>query len=326
MKLTLPQLTPALAKSLASVYIICGDETLLAQETAEQIRSSALQSGFAERISVTMDSLFSHAQHLSLFSSKQLLELDLTTTKLNAATGKILHEYAAAPPDDKILLIRANKLDSKTEQTQWYKQLDKTCTFITVWPITLEQMPAWIMQRVKKIGMTITQGAALKLAALVEGNLLAAAQEIEKISLLGQSISIDENTIDELVTDLAHFDIFTLVDSALSGNKQRSLRILDNLAAEDIEPTLILWALTREIRVLADIAKATRQGKPLPALFSQFRIWDKRQPAVRAFLQRHAGGSDHRELLLHAAAIDRVIKGAANGNVWDELQRWIVSF
>ena len=326
MKLTLQQLPQHFGKKLEAIYIVSGDDPLLVQETLDLIREAAHSMGFSERIRINTESstewggsLYTHAQSLSLFSSKRILELDLTQIKLNAASSKILQEYATQPSDDTLLLIRANKLDSKTEQSNWYKALDKVGVIIPIWPITFDQLPAWISQRAKRMNLNITKDAAELLAILVEGNLLAAAQELEKLRLLKTTQTIDVAVIEEAVIDHAHFDIFSLVDSALAGNTKRCLRILQNLEAEDTEPTLVLWALTREVRTMAEIAKLVSQGISLGSLFSKFRIWEKRQANVRAFLQRHKQESCWK-FLVDAAQIDRMIKGAESGKVWDSLR------
>lgn len=326
MKLNSFQISQHVAKKIAPIYLVSGDEPLLAEEVLDVIRAAVIQAGFAERIRIPVESgaewgklFFSHAQTLSLFSSKRLLELDLTTSKLTAVNNKMLQEYASHPVEDTVLLIRTNKLDSKTEQSAWYKAIDKAGVTIPIWPISIEQLPAWILQRAKKINLNLTKNAAECLAAQVEGNLLAAAQELEKLRLLPTMDVIDQQTIENVVTDNAHFDIFVLVDSALAGNSKRCLRIIDNLAAEDIEPTLILWGLTREIRTMAAIAKQVQQGTALGTLFSQFRIWEKRQPNVRAFLKRHTQESCW-DLLIKAAEVDRIIKGAETGNAWNSLK------
>ncbi len=168
--------------------------------------------------------------------------------------------------------------------------------------------------------MSLTLDAAKLLAELVEGNLLAAAQEVEKLSLLQMSGTIDHTVVEKAVSDNARFDIFGLVECALSGNSNRVLRMLSTLREDETEPLLILWALTREIRTLAAISKQQKQGVALGALFSKYRIWEKRQPSARRFLQHHTEKSCW-ELLTLAALIDRQIKGASQGSVWDSLQQ-----
>ncbi len=327
MKLAHNQLEQHLTKKLASIYLVSGDETLLVQEAVASIRHRARQQGFTERTSLVIEAgsdwakqLHTETHSLSLFATKRIIELHLASTKPNAAATKILKDITASPLTDTMLIISTNKLDSKTEQTAWFKAFDKNGITIPVWPITIEQLPTWIMQRAKKSGLTFTPDAAKRLAEQVEGNLLAASQEIEKLGLLQTTRTIDLPAIEQAVTDNARFDIFSLVECALAGNSQRCIRILDNLCADDTEPLLVLWALTREIRTLAELAKQAKQGVALGPLFSKYRIWEKRQPAVRRFLQQHNQASCW-ALLTHSSHIDRLIKGGTNGNIWDELQQ-----
>ena len=327
MKIAHQQLEQQLAKKLAPIYLISGDDILLVQEAVQQIREAARKAGFTERTSLSVEAgadwskqLHAETHSLSLFASKRIVELQLAGTKPNATTGKILKEIAANLLADTILVISCQKLDSKAEQTAWFKALDKAGITVPIWPIAIEQLPQWIIQRAKKSSLQITPDAAKRLAEQVEGNLLAAAQEIEKLGLLQLTGTIDIATIEQAVTDNARFDIFTLVECALSGNSPRCLRILANLQAEDTEPLLVLWALTRELRTLAELAHQAKQGATLGSLFSKYRIWEKRQPAVRRFLQQHSQASCWR-LLSQSAGIDRLIKGARCGNIWDELQQ-----
>lgn len=250
-----------------------------------------------------------------------MLELDLRNTKLQAENTKLLQSYAKNPCTDTVLLVSTNKLDSKTEQSAWYRTLEQNGVALVVWPITADQLPQWIMQRAKKLALPLTQASASWLAERAEGNLLAAAQELEKLCLLRLTPSLQNTSLEELVIDNSHFDVFDLVSSVLNGNSARSLRILTHLLDENIEATLILWALTRELRTLAEIMQR-QQHTPLTQLFSQFRIWEKRQPGVRAFLKRHSLASCW-NLLLMAEDIDQVIKGAL-GNTQTEIERLIL--
>jgi DNA polymerase-3 subunit delta len=331
MKLAYAQLAQHLKKPLAPIYLISSDELLQAQEAADAIRRAAKLAGYSERVIVNVEgndwgkTLFADANSLSLFGTQRLVELNLTQTKSNAGAQKILQEIAGALPPQTIFLISTKKLDAKTEKTAWYKALADIGVVVQIWPVTQEQLPAWIMQRAKNSGLTLSLDAAKFLADQVEGNLLAAAQEIEKLCLLQNeanatlSSTLNVTALEEIITDNARFDIFNLVECALSGNVPRCLRILENLAAEDIEPLLVLWALTREIRTLAELAKQVKLGTSLSSLFSKFRIWEKRQAGVRRFLQQNTQRSCW-QLLTQSAKIDRIIKGAAKGDVWDELK------
>ncbi len=329
MKLPYQQLENHLAKSLAPIYLVSGDELLLVQEAVDLIRKTAQKNGFTERTRIPAETdwgkmLYANAHSMSLFAEQRILELDLRGVKLNQASTEILMTYAENPAAHTLLIIYTAKLDKKTEQSRWYKSLDKKGVVIPVWPVTLEQLPQWIMQRAKKANLTLTIQAAIWLAERVEGNLLAAAQEIEKLCLLQPEGTLDEQALENKIVSHARFDIFNLVDSCLAGNSKRSLAILNSLFAEDTEPTLILWAITRELRSMAELQKQTQQGVALSNLFSQFRIWEKRQPPVRAFLKR-ATAARCWEWLLAAAKIDRIIKGAETGKVQDELERLVLS-
>ena len=330
MKITLQQLPQLASKSLAAVYLIGGEEILLVEEAMQIIRDAAQKQGFTERERILADSgewtqsLHIAAHSLSLFSNKRLLELDLTNAKLTAASSKILQEYANHPAPDTLLIVRIQKIDSKIEQSAWYKTFEKHIV-VPIWPVTPQQLPAWIIQRAKKIDLSFTQRAAELLAKYCEGNLLAAAQEIEKIKLLNaHSSTVDENLLTEFATDNAHFDIFTLVESALAANSERSLRILNHLQAEGIEPVLVLWAFTNELRLLNTLTKQTQKGMPLPTLFKQYRIWEKRQGPIQHFLRR-ATQKTCWKLLVMAAEIDRMIKGTEPGNTWDALEKLALS-
>ncbi len=329
MKLSYAQLAQHLSKSLAPIYLVHGDELLLVEETMDAIYKAAQAVGYTERISITdtgtdwAKHLYTDTHSISLFAQKKIIYLNLNHIKLNAANGKILEEYAHQPVSDTIMMIHSTKLDNKMEKSSWYKAIEKQGVIITIWPMTPDQMPAWIAQRAKKINLNLTKQDAEWLASQMEGHLLAAAQEIEKLSLLQPNGTLNNQAIQTAVTDNARFDIFSLIDSALLGKTNRVLRILQNLADEDTEPTLILWALTRELRTLSELQKKIAEGSSLASLFSSFRIWEKRQPNVKAALQRHKK-NDLWSLLIDAAKVDRIIKGAEVGNIWDELRNLVI--
>jgi DNA polymerase-3 subunit delta len=329
MKLPYQQLEKHLAKQLAPIYMISGDELLLVQETVDLIRTTAQKSGYSERVRITMDSdwgkeLYANAHSLSLFAEQRILELDLRGVKLNQANNTILAQYAENPAAHTLLLICIQKLDKKVEKNAWYKTIERNGVIIPIWSIPPEQLAQWILQRAKKINLPLAPQAANWLAQQVEGNLLAAAQELEKLVLLRPQSTLTEMTLENIIMNHAHFDVFTLVDSILIGNAKRALHILQTLFAEDIEPTLILWSITRELRTLSSIQTQIQQGTALSMLFSQWNIWEKRQAGARAFLKR-ATAAHCWQWLFKAAKIDRIIKGAERGNVQDELEQLVLS-
>lgn len=324
MKISYPQLVTHLTKELQPFYLICADDILQVLDAANDIRTKARAEGFSERILTTIDAstdveeiLYSNTHSLSLFETKKIIELNFQQSTLKSAQGKILDEYAKKPVENTLVIVRTNKLDAATEKTAWFKSLEKKIVVVQIRPIPPEQLPAWIIERGKKTNLQITMDAAISLSAKVEGNLLAAEQEIEKIGLLTVNGKIDQALIENIATDNAQYDVFNLVESSLSGNKARSLHILKNLEG-NIEPTLVLWALTRELRILANLFSEMKQ-QALATLFDKFRIFGKRQQSIKAFLQRHS--EEHCwDFLLKSAAIDRMIKGIEGGNVWDKLQ------
>jgi len=331
MKLPYQQLEQHLAKQLAKIYLVSGDELLQTQEAIDLIRHTAIKAGFSERVRISADAsaewgkqLYAEAHSLSLFAERRIVELDLRGAKLNQTTTEMLVQYAENPPTHILLLIYANKLDQKTEQSRWYKAIDKNGVTIPIWPVTAEQLPQWIQKRAKKNNLALSHQAALWLSEQIEGNLLAAAQEIEKLCLLNPLGALDEDALEHIVMNHAHFDVFNLVDSILVGNSKRSLTILKNLFDEDSEPTLILWALTRELRTMAELYRQTQQGVSLSALFTQLRIFEKRQAAVRAF-QKRATATRCWDWLVQASKIDRIIKGAEIGHVQNELEQLVLS-
>ncbi|MDT8388736.1 MAG: DNA polymerase III subunit delta [Thiogranum sp.] len=323
-QLRVEQLAGQLRQGLAPVYFIHGDETLLVDECADAIRAATRAGGFADRQVFSVDAgfdwntLLSACDSLSLFSEQRLLELRLPTGKPGKQGAEILRQYAARPTPDTVLLILSGKLEAAARRSKWVQALETAGVGIAVWPVSIAQLPAWIEQRMRARDMMAEPDALQLLAERVEGNLLAAAQEIEKLFLLHGSTRLDYQTVAEQVANSARYDIFGLVDSALAGDPVHTQRMLTGLRAEGIDPVLVLWALAREIRSLASMARALQRGASPGEALAAERIWDKRKPLITGALQR-IRGRQWWLLLQHCAHIDRVIKGRAAGSSWDEL-------
>lgn len=330
MKLAPAQLAKHLQGNLAPVYIVSGDDPLLCQEAADTIRQAARQQGFDERQVFSADASFDWGTLLqagasmSLFAEKRLLELRLPSGKPGDKGAAALMEYCSRPAEDTLLLISLPKLDGSAQKTKWGKALVEGAQtqFIQIWPVDSSQLPQWIRQRLSQAGLSATQDAVELIAARVEGNLLAAAQEIEKLKLMAEDGQITVETVQGAVADSARFDVFGLVDAILNGEPAHALRMLEGLRGEGVEPPVILWALARELRVLANIALQYSQGTPLDKCFSQTRppVWDKRKPLMSKALQRHSA-QRWAQLLLEAQRIDAQIKGQAAGSPWMSLSR-----
>jgi DNA polymerase-3 subunit delta len=330
MKLNPAQLAKHLQGSLAPVYVVSGDEPLLCQEACDAIRAACRQRDFSERQVFNAEAnfdwglLLEAGASLSLFAEKRLLELRLPSGKPGDKGAAALQEYLQRPPEDTVLLITLPKLDGATQKTKWAKALidGEAAQFIQIWPVDVHQLPQWIRQRLSQAGLAASQDAVDLIAARVEGNLLAAAQEIEKLKLLADGNQLDAATVQAAVADSARFDVFGLIDAALAGEAAHSLRMLEGLRGEGVEPPVILWALAREIRQLAGIAQQFGQGVPLDKAFAQCRppVWDKRRPLLTRALQRHSGNRWN-QLLQDAQLIDAQIKGQAQGDAWNGLAR-----
>jgi DNA polymerase-3 subunit delta len=318
------QLGSRLQGPLAPVYFISGDEPLRVMETADAVRAQARKQGYDEREVLTVQpgfdwsTLESTAGSLSLFSQRRVIDLRLPTGKPGDAGSKALRAYAEQPPEETILLITAGKLEQSARRSKWVQALDRAGVVVFVWPLDTQQFPAWVRTRMRQRGLEPTTEAVSLLAERVEGNLLACVQEIDKLYLLQGEGPVDAAAITAMVADSARFDVFTLVDAALGGDGVRCARILHGLQGEGVAAPMVLWALTRELRQLAMMADAVAGGEAIPKVLARFRVWQGRKRATGQALGRLSSVAC-RDLLQRCAEVERVIKGRASGNPWDEL-------
>jgi DNA polymerase-3 subunit delta len=328
MKLVSSQLESHLAKTLASLYVISGDELLLKQDALQLIRETAKQAGFTERIRLTPETeeqLYPLLYTTSLMAEKRLIELDFQISAPNKSVGIILQEYAKRPVIQNILLVDISKVDAKITKSSWYQALEKNGIAIVIRPITRDTLPQWIMQRAKKYKLSISKEVAHSLADYAEGNLAAAAQAIEKIWLLRLEKPIDIHLIQAISINQSHFTIFDFVEKLIAGNTIRALDILSHLKSEGTEPSLILWAITRELRLLADMSQQLTIGITHENLWQKYNIFSRRQTAFYHFLKK-CSAQDCWQYLKQAAHIDRCIKGATINSVWHALQIFCLRF
>jgi DNA polymerase-3 subunit delta len=331
MNLRLEQLDSHLQSELAPVYILSGDEPLLVQEAADSIRAAARQQGYASRElmhverSFDWNSLLDAANNLSLFAERRIIELRMPTGKPGDAGRKALMAYCQRPAEDTLLLIITGKLDSAAQKSKWYTTLGKSGVAINAWPLEANRLPTWLGQRMRERGMQADAAALDLLAERVEGNLLAASQEIEKLHLLHGEGRIRVEDIADAVTDNARFDIYRLMDTALEGDAAKTAKMLSALREEGTEAILLLWVISREIRSLASLAAdcaPVSGGRPDPAMIdqamTQTRVWQRRKSLTKKALMRH-GPKRWQAFVCAAAHADKVLKGQAPGNVWDEL-------
>ena len=314
------QLYAGLKRGLAPVYLITGEEPLQRMECADAVRAAARAQGFEDRvvldacIGIDWAALRYEADSLSLFASKRIIEIRLHDAKVGAEGGEALRGYCASPPQDTLLLISAPKFDSRSPGAEWYKAVDRAGEVVQVWPVKPEEMPRWVAQRLAARGLKAAPEAVRLLADRLEGNLLAAVQDIEKLALLAGTEPIDTNTVLAAVGDSARFDLFSLADTALSGDAVRCVRILRGLKDEGAEPVLICWALTRELRAASLLCAGMRPEAGIPG----YRLFGPREGALRSAGKR-LGLKSLRGLLRRATRVDRIVKGAAPGDAWGEL-------
>jgi len=313
-----------LKERLAPVYLIAGDDPLQVMETTDAIRAAARERGFSEREVFHAErgfdwtSLAAESSNLSLFAEQRILELRIPGGKPGDAGSKALVAYAGDAPADNLLMVIMPKLDQAQQRSKWFKALDEIGVFIPLWPPTIAQLPAWVRQRMQAKALQPDEAAVQLLVDRVEGNLLAAEQEMEKLLLLHGAGPIDADQVADAVASSARFDIFGLVDAALGGEHPRCIRMLNGVRQEGVDPILVLWALSREVRSLASMALMVEQGQSLDQVLAAQRVWEKRKPFVRKGLQRH-NTARWLQLLRRCSYIDRMIKGLAVGNPWDEL-------
>ncbi len=330
MKLRLDQLAQHLKKPLLPIYLISGDEILLVQETVTTLIKTAQNTGFNDKTLIeatnteAWQQLSRETQNLSLFSHKRIIECRVPQAKFGDGGGKTLQQYAAQPATDTLLLIITAKLTSQQQNTAWFKAIDKVGAIIQIWPINDQQLPAWLRQRIQQAGLQMDNNAIQFLQNHVQGNLLAAVQEIEKLQLLYGQNKINEQQIAAAISGNNRFNLFELTDNLLIGNSDRCLQILQFLQQDGNEAVLVLWGITREIRVLATMAYKISQGMTLMQCFVEARVREQRKAITQQALKRH-NYQQWLFLLQQSAQVDRVIKGMQMGNVWDELQRLVLA-
>lgn len=321
MKISPQKLAAHLAKGLAPLYVISGDEPLTAGEAADAIRTAARAAGYEERESDVVGNAnkfkwqdcFSSLDNLSLFASRRIFELRIPGGKPGREGGAVLTELASSPPADTLVIIHLPRLDSKSNKTKWVKSLQQGGVWIDVAEPDISQLPGWLNERAKRLGLRLERDAAMELATRTEGNLLAAQQELERLSLLMPGETVAADVISGSVADGARFDPFQLTDAALAQDSGRALRVLFGLWREGVANPLIAWALSREATVVLNLWTELQSGAPLAQAFKAQRIWDKRQPAYRKALNAHDEASV-RHLMKCAARADRVVKGAEQGS------------
>lgn len=312
---------------LHPLYLIHGEEELLRVETVDALRAAAKEQGYLNRQVFSNDNndfdwqdVLTNTNSTGLFADLKLLEIHLPNGKVGKIGADILLNFAQKPPEHTVIVVVLPKLERAQNQSKWFTTLSKYAIIAEAKPININALPTWLNRRLQQHHLSMDPHALTLFAQRVEGNLLAAKHEIEKLALLypeGTCLNVEQ--IEQDVANVARFDIFQLAEAWMSGNILRLIRLLENLQTNDEEPVLPLWALTEDIRMLIRLSAAIKQGQSAHSVRNELKLWGNKlqyapQTATRLKPARLI------KALQECARIDRIIKGAENGNAWAEFK------
>jgi DNA polymerase-3 subunit delta len=338
MQLALPQLSAHLEKGLRSLYTLHGDEALLVQEAADAIRAKARSQGYSERsVHVVSGAHFDWSEVLaaggsmSLFADKQLLEIRIPTGKPGKEGSPMIQQLAqtAEGNDSTLTLFLLPRLDAATKKGAWFGALEQYGVTLQIDSLERAQLPQWIAQRLKQQGQSVAAGQEGQnclqfFADRVEGNLLAAHQEIQKLGLLYPQGELSQAQVESAVLNVARYDVFKLSEAVLAGQVARVQRMLDGLQAEGEAAVLVHYTLAEDIRALKRVKDAMAEGKPLPMALREQRIWGAREKLFERVLPR-LSSTRLAQLLQNAHQVDGIVKGLKVADwptdPWQALQR-----
>ena len=338
MQVALAQLSSHLSRGLAPLYVLHGDEPLLQQEAADTIRATARAQGYTERSSYTVagahfdwSAVLAAGGSLSLFAEKQIVEIRIPSGKPGKDGSVALQQVAdsARGNDSTLTLVMLPRLDKATKTGAWFAALEGSGVSIQIDPIERGMLPQWIAQRLAAQSQRVVAGEEGQrtlqfFADRVEGNLLAAHQEIQKLALLHPAGELTQAQVEAAVLNVARYDVFKLSEAVLSGQVPRVLRMLDGLQAEGEAEVLVHWTLAEDIRSLARAKQLQLDGKPLPMALKELRVWGVKEKLFERLLPRLTEG--HLNALIKAAhEVDGIVKGLPHPawprDPWAALQR-----
>jgi DNA polymerase-3 subunit delta len=297
---------------------------LLAIEAADAIRNAAREAGYTERETIIVEQYFkwgelrNSAQSMSLFSSRKVIDLRIPSGKPGVEGAQALQDHCENLDPDTLTLISLPKLEGTAFKSKWFAALEQHGTIISADEVSLSALPVWIAGRMRRQGQSTDADTLKFLADKVEGNLLAAYQEIQKLALLFPEGALTFDQVKDSVMDVARYDVFKLSEAMLAGDAERYARILDGLRAEGTATVLILWSIAEDIRALAKVSRTMQQSGNLAGALRDARVWGAKQKLIERAVRRFTPTFAERALR-QAALIDRLIKGLRQGDVWDEL-------
>ena len=320
------QLAAHLERELRPLYVLYGDEPLLVIEAADTIRARARKAGYSEREILTVlphfdwNQLLAAGGNLSLFGDRKLIDLRIPTGKPGKEGSAALQEWCRNLSPDNLLLVTLPELDWREEKAVWFTTLVNAGVALKLMAPPLAELPGWIAGRLRRQQQSADLDSLKFIAERVEGNLLAAHQEIQQLGLLYPAGALSLAQIREAVLNVARYDIDGLREALLAGDVARLSRTLDGLMHEGEAPPLVLWAMSEEIRALAILRSGLDRGRPLEQLLKEAKVWGPRQNPVKKALQRLSTATLE-AALQHAGKIDRLAKGVGQGNIWEEFLR-----
>jgi len=320
------QLEAHLAKGLRPVYTIHGDEPLLALEAADAVRVAARKRGCSERDVLHVErgfdwSALAHAgASQSLFGGARIVELRIPTGKPGTEGAAAIERYCAANPGDNVTLVTVPRLDRATQSSGWFSALGSAGVIVDVWPVDRARLPQWIAVRLARNKQSADAAVLEFLADRVEGNLLAAHQEVQKLALLLPAGELPLEEVEGVVANVARYNAHDASAALLAGDLPRYLRVLDGLRGEGEAPSLVLWSVAEDLRALGGVQQGMESGRSVDAALREQRVWGARQGSVQGALRRYAR-IQIENALATAAQVDRAIKGVALGEPWDQLAR-----
>jgi len=323
MALRADQLAGSLKRGLSPIYLVGGEEPLLLLECCDQIREAARAQGFIERELLQVErgfdwSALRQAATPGLFATRKIIDLRLRTGKPGQEGARALTEWANAPDPDMLLMVSCEQWDKSSRSSKWASRLEKAGQRVDIWPVKAPELPRWLEQRMLQQGMHPEPEALRILADRLEGNLLAARQEIDRLALIRGAGTITVDDVMKVVADSSRFDAFALAEHMLTGNLHDGLRVAAGLKRMDIPLPMLLGALLRELKTVEAYSLAVRGGENETMVFRQLNVWQNRQNTIRTAARRLG------TLKLFAAfkmlsLIDRQSKGRAKGDPWQSI-------
>lgn len=324
MRVASDQLPQHLSRKLAPLYTVFGEELLLVSEASDLIRAKAREAGYTEREIFSIDHHFNWAElqqrssSLSLFADRRIMDMRIPSGKPGVKGSVAIEEYCGALPADTITLVMLPKIDRQSSGAKWFKALEAAGVMVAVYPVERARLPSWIGQRLAMQGQSADPDTLRFIAEKVEGNLLAAHQELKKLALLYPAGMLSFSQVKDAVLDVARYDVFKLSDAMLSGDTTRYVHILEELQGEGMALPYIVSTLAAQIRSLVVIRRGLDAGRPFPEVMSQVRARQDQQKALESAARR-ISAVQLTEALLQLAKIDRISKGIGHGDAWDEL-------